>query len=66
MAAMETDDNQPQRMVCEACGSEQITRFAWAEWDLEAQEWQIGAIFEFAFCHNCRGSARVEAQPLAD
>jgi hypothetical protein len=54
---------EPVRMVCRACGSEEVTRDAWAAWDAEAQEWVLGAVFDFAFCHRCLGDAKIEEVP---
>ena len=51
------------RMVCEKCGSTHVTRDAWAEWDEEAQGWRLGAVFDFAYCHRCQRSARLEKRP---
>lgn len=52
------------RMVCGGCGSSHITRDAWAEWDEEEQDWVLGAVFAFAFCHGCQRRARIEERPL--
>ena len=46
-------------MVCGACGSEQVVRDAWAEWNAELQAWQLGAVFDHAWCHRCQRSARI-------
>lgn len=53
----------PIRMVCARCGSEMVTREAWAEWDVNKQEWVLGAIHEDAFCHHCEGKTRIEQAP---
>jgi type II secretory ATPase GspE/PulE/Tfp pilus assembly ATPase PilB-like protein len=65
MRAMAGDGEQRRvRMVCDACRSEGVTRYGWAEWNVEAQEWRIGAVFDHAFCHRCRSSTHVEAVPI--
>jgi hypothetical protein len=51
-------------MVCETCGSELVTRDAWAEWDKEAQEWVLAAVYDYAFCHMCQGETRIQQVPL--
>ena len=51
-------------MVCGACGSDEVTRDAWAEWNVAAQGWALGAVFEHAFCHRCQRSTRVVEAPL--
>ena len=58
---MATRREEPKvRMVCADCGSEDITRDAWAEWNVEAQDWQLGAVFDYAYCHRCQSTARIE------
>lgn len=51
---------QPVRVVCRTCGSELVTRDAWAEWDTRRQDWVIGAVYDYAFCHDCEEETRVE------
>ena len=51
-------------MICEDCGSEEVTRDAWAEWSVEAQGWVLGAVFDYAFCHRCQGSTHIKEVPL--
>lgn len=50
--------------ICNLCGSDQVTRDAWAEWDAVAQGWVLGALFDHAYCHRCLGSARLEQVTL--
>jgi ribosomal protein S27AE len=64
---MAEQDTAPQlRMVCGKCGSDEVTRDAWAEWNVEAQGWGLGAVFEQAFCHRCQASTRIVEAPLPD
>ena len=51
-------------MVCEQCRSELVTRDAWAEWDTDAQDWTLGAVYDYAYCHDCQGDAHIEEVPL--
>ena len=51
-------------MVCEECGSELVTRDAWAEWEVGQQEWVLGAIFDYAYCHKCEGDAHIHEVPI--
>ena len=48
------------RMVCEKCRSELVTRDAWAEWDVDEQEWVLGAVYDYAYCHECQADAHIE------
>lgn len=43
----------PSPYVCARCGSEAISREAWAQWDADAQQWVIATLFDFAHCHSC-------------
>jgi hypothetical protein len=45
---------------CGTCGGRKVTRDAWAEWDVEEQEWVLGAAFDYAYCHDCDGETRLE------
>lgn len=47
------------RMVCGTCGSTLVTRDAWAEWDEDGQDWTLGAIYDYAYCHQCDGETRI-------
>lgn len=52
------DDAKPVPS-CERCGSNAVTRDAWAEWSAEAQAWVLAEIFDFAFCHECHRETRL-------
>lgn len=52
--------------VCERCGSNLVTRDAWAEWNVEEQDWVLGAAYDYTFCHKCEAEAHmveVELKP---
>lgn len=61
----ERDAEQGLRMTCGKCGSDEVTRDAWAEWNVAAQGWGLGAMFEHAFCHRCQAATRIVEAPLA-
>ena len=52
-------------IVCERCGSVAVTRDAWVEWDVAAQDWVLAAVFDHAFCHECHRDARLVERPVA-
>jgi RNase P subunit RPR2 len=52
------------RMACKNCGSLLVTRDAWAEWSEGDQEWVLGAIYDYSFCHDCEDETRIEEHPL--
>lgn len=45
--------------VCNTCGRSTVTRDAWAEWDVAAQEWVLGAAYDYAFCHDCQAETHL-------
>jgi hypothetical protein len=55
-------------MVCNVCGSDDVSRDAWAAWDTRKQEWVLRCAFDDAFCHRCECEVRlleVELAPIA-
>ncbi len=50
--------------VCETCESKLVTRDAWAEWDEDAQQWVLGAAFDYAYCHGCDEETRLVERVL--
>ena len=54
------------RYVCGWCGSDQVTRDAWAEWDVAARRWVLGAVFDDAYCHRCEAERSIEEADAAD
>lgn len=55
---------EPIRIVCGSCGSTNVARDAWAEWDEERQEWVLQAVFDAGFCHRCEEEAKLIEVPL--
>jgi len=47
-------------MRCSNCGSEDVVRDAWARWSFEQQEWELGEIFDYAYCETCEGDCTIE------
>lgn len=46
--------------VCKTCRSEDVGRDAWAQWDVESQQWQIQNVMSQGFCFKCEGEADLE------
>ena len=63
---VEPKEEPKVRMVCEDCGSEEVTRDAWAQWNVETQDWELGAVFDYAYCHRCQREAHIEEVPLKE
>jgi hypothetical protein len=52
-------DGKRYAMVCNVCGSDEVSRDAWANWDVKNQEWELGAVFDDAYCHKCECETRL-------
>ena len=50
------------QMVCGDCGSTDVMRDAWAVWDVEAQDWVLGAVFDYGHCDRCGRETNIEEQ----
>ncbi len=48
--------------VCAYCGSGEISRDAWADWDTATQQWVLGAVFDYAHCHRCERETSLKEQ----
>ena len=48
------------RMVCGTCGSDDVSRDAWGDWDVEVQDWVLRCVFDYAHCHTCDAETRIE------
>jgi hypothetical protein len=46
--------------VCAVCGSENVVADAWAEWDVEKQDWELRSTFDDKFCEDCEGECSVD------
>ena len=51
--------------LCEACESDVVTLDAWAEWNVEEQDWVLGAAFDYTFCHTCQAETHLVEVELA-
>lgn len=51
------------RVICRECGSAEVTREAWATWDVAGQRWVLGAVFDYAFCQKCMGTTKLDEVP---
>jgi hypothetical protein len=49
------NDSKRYAMVCNRCGSDEVSRDAWADWDTKSQQWALGPVFDYAHCHKCGG-----------
>ncbi len=61
------NDSKRYAMVCIECGSDEVSRDAWAHWDSRTQQWVLGAVFNYAHCHECEAESsliEVELSPI--
>ncbi len=62
---MAEPENEPRvRIVCETCGSTDVSRDAWGDWDANSQQWVLRCVFDYAHCHACDGETRLAEVPL--
>lgn len=54
----------PVQVACKACGSTEVVRDAWATWSVGQQAWQLGTVFDHAYCYGCEAEARLVEQPV--
>lgn len=52
------------RVVCANCGSEDVSRDAWADWNVQSQDWVLRTGFDYAHCHACDRETRLKDAPL--
>lgn len=52
-------------IICEKCGSDEVSRDSWANWDTREQAWVRGAVFDYAHCHKCDGETSLVEVELA-
>jgi hypothetical protein len=52
--------------ICDACGGNTVTRDAWGEWDATEQDWVLGAVYDYAFCHDCQQETHLEEIELEE
>ncbi len=54
------------QIVCGTCGSADVRRDAWAEWDSEKQDWVLGSVFDDGHCNVCEGESSLDEVPLTE
>ncbi|MBL8658021.1 MAG: hypothetical protein JNJ92_11795 [Altererythrobacter sp.] len=53
-------------MLCGTCGSTDVSRDAWGDWDVATQAWVLRAVFDYAHCHACDGETRLVESVMSD
>lgn len=52
--------NKPVEMFCTRCGSTEVVRDAWAEWNKQRQDWVLKTIFDNSRCDACGAANCIE------
>jgi hypothetical protein len=47
------------QMLCSNCGSDDVSRDAWGDWDVAQQRWVLRTVFDHAQCHACDSETRL-------
>lgn len=64
--------NDPQapdaiQIVCRTCGSAEVLRDAFAEWDPDEQEWTLASVYDDAVCEGrCGGETKLDEVNLIE
>jgi len=53
------EERKRMAIVCGTCGSDEVSRDAWANWNVQTQRWELGAVFDYGHCHRCEGESRL-------
>ena len=65
MSATSITKTKSVKMVCAACGSEDVHCDAYAVWDIETQQWTLDNTFDKgAFCDACDGECRIVEEEI--
>jgi len=53
------------QFVCGWCGSTDVSRDAWADWNVEKQAWVLRQVFDDGFCQTCEWLRGLEEVDVA-
>lgn len=48
------------RIECSTCGSTDVRRDAYAEWNVQTQEWELHSVYDNFVCEDCGGECSVD------
>lgn len=54
------------KMVCSKCGSENVVKDAFAEWNIDKQEWVLHSVYDFTSCNDCGEEDCVDEVEIED
>jgi hypothetical protein len=47
------------KKVCEHCGSQAVRIEAYAQWDFDAQSWELLSRYEHSWCYDCDADTNI-------
>ena len=54
------------KKVCKHCGSSDVRKDAWSEWDEDKQEWVLAEVYDNEFCYSCDADTTIIDVELND
>ncbi len=49
-----------KKLVCAKCGSDEVVKDAYAQWNVDKQNWEIQNIFDMSFCEVCECECSIQ------
>ena len=56
----------PERLVCDDCGGEDVTEDATVAWDTLEQKWVVEYVHDYCWCSDCDNHVSTEFVPIDD
>jgi hypothetical protein len=54
----------PEYIVCEQCGSKDVSVDAILTWDIKKQDWNVAVVLDGMYCEECNNGIRGLWKPL--
>lgn len=52
------------KVICAACGADNVMRDAWVRWDAASQTWEVAAIYDDGgWCNQCADECELVERP---
>lgn len=46
------------KYVCRYCGSDNVSKDAFADWDVDYQKWVLRDFYDAGYCHDCESEQK--------
>lgn len=53
-----------KKIVCTRCGSDEVVKDAYAQWNVDKQNWEIQNLFDMCFCEVCERECSIKEEYL--